>query len=276
MIVNKIPPDKRTDQPKVEFKNYEWKAFHGNKFAFITLNDTNVAREKQANAPKFSVYVGNGFEPSKSLDEKQLANFDPKNTDQKTIAAQFHVTSLTDVSLKNLSSTAKEPSRNRSAIKGRADVVEFSGNDVIILNANDVSRTSSGKRLNNPSGVHIYTGDRNSFTAKQSQPMVLGNSLNDVITDIKESLDQTNKEIMNINITILKMKIALVAHFHPPLGLVPSPTLAAQFIPEMAVSDIKRLLNNVIDIINGIFEEINSLPISKSTKNFLSQYNTVN
>ena len=96
MIVNKIPPDKRTDQPKVEFKNYEWKAFHGNKFAFITLNDTNVAREKQANAPKFSVYVGNGFEHLNLLDEKQLANLIQK-TPIKRQSRSIHVTSLTDV-----------------------------------------------------------------------------------------------------------------------------------------------------------------------------------
>ena len=266
-----------TQQPKIKFKSYEWNASHGNKFAVITLNDTVKANTINANAPKFSVYIGNGTEPFKSKNGKKIANFDPTDVDQKTVAAQFHVTSLTDVSVKNLIKNAKDPVKNKSAIKGRADFVEFIGNDAIILNASTVSRSSSGQKSpTGPGGVHIYTGDRDASISSPSQPMVLGDYLENELFSIKSSVDQLSKSVIDISKTLLTMKLAIIGHIHPPPGTAPSPSIAVQFIPEMATNDLKFFLKGITDTVNNKIKFINSLPFTKSDTKYKSTYNTVN
>lgn len=263
------------DMPKVNFESYEYKQFHGNKFAFITLNDTKFAKDEttKGNSSKFSVYIGNGREPYKSSDGNSIAFFDPSDDNQESIAAQFHVTAHTNISTKNLIKNGGRIS-NRSAIKGRADVVELKGNEMVIINSGAISKNSGGFKTSVPGGVHIYSGNPNSKFSKPSQPMVLGRNLEKALEEIYNSLQSLSSNITDINIEIFKMKLALTVHFHPPLA-PPSPTLAVQFPVEMGVVDTKRLINGYIDMINHQMEKLNRvIPISKS--NILSRYNTVN
>lgn len=273
--INTLSKDQVSIMPKIDFKSYEWHAQHANKFAFMTINDTHAAEFGDANSPKFSVYIGNGKEPFKSSDGKLIGNFDPRDVDQKTIAAQFHVTSLTNISLNKIITPSKAPLRNRSAIKGTADVVEMMGNEVIILNASAKSRNSNDINTYSPGGVHIFTGDRDSAGANPSQPMVLGDNLNALIATMNDRIDQVSKALLDLNTEVMLIRTGLTLHVHPPLA-PPSPDLAAQFVPRFLTSDLKRTLNNVAETINNIIDQINTSPLSKSKFNITSQFNTVN
>lgn len=271
---NVAPP--MSEKPIIKFESYEFEKSHGNKFSFITLSDTKFAKDQniKGNSSKFSVYIGNGKEPAKSSDGKSIAVFDHLDDNHETIAAQFHVTSHTNISTKNLINKTAEIMTNRSAIKGRADVIELKGNEAVIINSGATSKNSEGFKTSVPGGVHIYAGDRDSNFAKQSQPMVLGKNLEKALDEIYKTLQSLSSNITDINVEIFKMKLALTIHFHPPLA-PPSPTIAAQFPIEMAVSDTKRLINGYLDMINHKLETINrAIPISKA--NILSRYNTVN
>lgn len=265
-----------SEMPLPKFEVYELRTQHGNKFSFITISDTKLARDPEikANSSKFSVFIGNGKEPSKSSDGKSIAIFDYLDDDHQSIAAQFHVTAHTNISTRKLINDSAEIMTNRSAIKGRADVIEFKGNEAIIINSGAASKNSENYNVSVPGGVHIYSGDRDSDFAKKSQPMVLGKNLQKALDEIYKTLQSLSSNITDMNIEIFKMKLALVVHFHPPLA-PPSPTLAAQFPIEMCVSDTKRLINGYIDMINHQLETINrAVPVSKV--NILSKYNTVN
>lgn len=265
-----------TVKPKFNFKEYDFKAEHGNKFALITLNDTKQASNTdiKANAPKFSVYIGNGTEPFQSSDGKKIAVFDTQDDNQPSIAAQFHVTSLTNISTKNLFETPGEDLKNVSAIKGKADVIQLHGNQMVIINAGAVSKNSNGFKTSVPGGVHIYAGDRDSEGASQAQPMVLGNNLKTALEEIYQTLQSLSSNISDINLEIMQMKVGLMVHFHPPLA-PPSPTLIAQFSPTLITNDLRRTLNSYADMINHQLEKINRvLPITNQV--ITSAYNTVN
>lgn len=266
-------------KPNFNFKEYDFKAEHGNKFALITLNDTKQANNPdiKANSPKFSVYIGNGTEPFKSSDGKQIATFDVQDDNQPSIAAQFHVTSLSNLSTKNLLKTFNIPGeqlKNVSAVKAKADAIELSGNQMVIISAGSTSKNSNGFKSAVPGGVHIYAGDRDSEFSEPSQPMVLGNNLKKALEEIYKTLQSLSSNISDINLEIMQMKVGLMVHFHPPLA-PPSPTLVAQFAPTLLTNDLRRTLNSYSDMINHQLKRINrTLPITKMK--VLSSYNTVN
>lgn len=266
-------------KPNFYTKEYDAKLEHGNKFALVIVNDTKQASNPdiKANSPKFSVYVGNGTEPFKSSDGKQIAVFDVQDDNQPSISAQFHVTSLTNVSTKNLLKTFKVPGeslKNVSAIKGKADAIELRGNQMVIINSGAVSKNSNGFKTTVPGGVHIYSGDRDSENSEPSQPMVLGNNLKEAIDQINARLQSITSVITEINTEMMLMRAGLVAHVHPPFA-PPSPDLAIQFIPRFLTSDLLRTLNSYTSMINHQLERINrTTPLTK--KKILSTYNTVN
>ena len=264
--------------PLISTDTYETVITHGNKFAVITLNDTEKAREINANAPKFSVYVGNGKEINKNpKNPNQILKFDIQNDKQETVAAQFHVTSLTDISTFSFVLQPGQILSSRSAIKGKADVCEFNANEMIILNAGAPSRNSNDLKTFVPGGVHIYSGDREGAGSVPSQPMVLGNNLQTALMEIYNTQQSLSTSITDINTEIMTLKTQLIAHVHVGvLGTVsPSPDLAIQLPISMLIKCLKRLINAFIEMINHWFEQINRVyPIS--IKNILSTFNTVN
>lgn len=245
---------------------------HRDSFSFITIGNTKAAEKLNAYSTKFSVFAGNGLEPRKNKDGTVFL-FDVTDEDQATIAAQFHVSPMTNVSTKKMVLNGNVLT-NRSAIKARADVLELKGSEMVIIKSGDRTKNSSGARVSIPGGVHIYSGDNNALLAQQSQPMVLGDNLVSALSEIYKMLEDTSTTVLDMNLDILTMKLALVLHFHPPLA-PPSPTLAVQFPIEMISADIKRVLNSVIHAINHKVETVNrTIPATKSF--ILSRYNTVN
>lgn len=268
------------EYPKISYEPYETVIAHGNKFAIITLNDTEAAKDPNinANAPKFSVYVSNGKEPNRDpKNPNRVINFDIQNDKQETIAAQFHVTALTNISTFNLVPKPGQQLSNRSAIKGKADVVEFNSNEMIILNAGAPSRNSNDLKTFTPAGVHIYAGDREGAGSSPSQPMVLGNNLEKALEEIYATQQSLSTSITDINTEIMKLKTQLIAHVHiSAVGPVsPSPDLGIQLVVSLLVNCLKRLINSFVEMLNHWIEQINRIyPISKV--NILSTFNTVN
>lgn len=245
---------------------------HRDGFSFITIGNTKAAQQLNTYSTKFSVFAGNGLEPRKNKDGSVFL-FDVTDEDQSTIAAQFHVSPITNISTKKIVLNGNVLT-NRSAIKARADVLELKGSEMVIIKSGDRTKNSAGARVTIPGGVHIYSGDNNAILAQQSQPMVLGDNLVKALSEIYKMLEDTSTSILDMNIDILTMKLALVLHFHPPFA-PPSPSLALQFPIEMISGDIKRILNAVVHTINHKIETVNrTIPATKSF--ILSRYNTVN
>lgn len=259
-----------------EFTGYneqqDTKIQHNNKFGVVLLNNTRTSQKFDLKAGKFSVYMGNGLEPYSDSNGNKV-KFDTTDDDQPSIAAQFHVSSLSNIPVNNYVLNG-QTLYNRSAIMGRADVVELKGNEMIILKAEGRGKNSLGMNTSSNRGVHIYAGDNTSPFASKSQPMVLGNNLQKTLDILIEQVQSLSTNITNINIEIMLMKTALSIHFHPPLA-PPSPTLAPQFVPEMLVKDLLRTINAYVDKINHIIEKTNrTMPVSKTY--VLSRNNTVN
>lgn len=245
---------------------------HGKKFGVAIFNNSRTSDKFKLKAGKFSIYMGNGLEPYTDSKGNKV-KFDMSDDDQPSIAAQFHVSSLSNVPIKNYVLNG-QTLYNRSAILGRADVVELKGNEMIILKAEGRGKNSLGMNTSSNKGVHIYSGDNTSAFASKSQPMVLGDNLQKTLDNLYSQIQSLSSNITNINIEIMLMKTALSIHFHPPLA-PPSPTLAPQFVPEMLTKDLLRTINSYVDKINHIIEVTNrTLPIAKTF--VLSRHNTVN
>ena len=245
---------------------------HNNKFGIVLINDTRTSKKYDLKAGKFSIYMGNGIEPYSDSNGNRV-KFDSTDDDQPSVAAQFHVSSLSNIPI-NKYVLNGQTLYNRSAILGRADVVELKGNEMIILKAEGRGKNALGMNTASNRGVHIYAGDNTAPGASKSQPMVLGNNLQKTIDLIYEQIQSLSTNITNINTEIMLMKTALSIHFHPPFA-PPSPTLAPQFVPEMLTKDLLRTINAYVDKINHIIEKTNrTLPVSKTY--VLSRHNTVN
>lgn len=268
-------------KPQIKVEAADYKQEHGRGFGFITLNNSRLVKDVGGDFTKFSVFIGNGLEGLSDPGNGNTAIFDPTDDDQQTIAAQFHVTSLTTIPIKNLIATPGVENAsfgnilaNRSAIRARADAVELKGNEMVIIKAGDRTKNSMGIKPGSPGGVHIYSGDSESPFASRSQPMVLGNNLQKAMSEIYDTLQSLSSNITNINIEIMTMKAALSVHFHPPFA-PPSPTIAPVFIPTMLSNDLLRILNSFATKINHKIEKFNR--VLKFTKvNILSKHNTVN
>lgn len=245
---------------------------HGKKLGVVILNNSRTSDKFKLKAGKFSVYMGNGLEPYSDKNGNKV-NFDTTDDDQPSVAAQFHVSSLSNVPIKNYVLNG-QTLYNRSAILGRADVVELKGNEMVILKAEGRGKNSLGLNTSSNKGVHIYAGDNTSPFASKSQPMVLGDNLQKTLDNLYNQIQSLSSNITNINIEIMLMKTALSIHFHPPFA-PPSPTLAPQFVPEMLTKDLLRTINAYVDKINHIIEITNrTIPVSKTF--VLSRHNTVN
>lgn len=247
---------------------------HKRNFSFITIGDTNTAALFNSATSKISMYASNGIEPRSG--NGNIYYFDPRDDDQPTIAAQLHVTPYTNISVKNIINPVAETLSSRSAIKGRADAVEFKANEIIILKTGDRTRNSSGASTL-PGGVHLYAGDNEAKfipDANKSQPMVLGDNLQETLRQIYKKMDSITESITRLNIEVLTTKGYLAVHFHPPLA-PPSPMLAAAFPIDMILSDIDRLMFALEDMINNQIDKMNSIyPITAGY--ILSRYHTVN
>lgn len=268
-------------RPEIRWESGDYRQAHDRGFSFLTLNNSRLAKDVGGDFTKFSVFVGNGLEGLSNPTNDNIAIFDPTDDDQQTIAAQFHVTSLTTIPIKNLIATPGNNDvslgsvlSNRSAIRARADAIELKGNEMVIIKSGDRTKNSMGIRPGSIGGVHIYSGDSESKFASKSQPMVLGNNLQKAMSEIYDTLQSLSSNITNINIEIMTMKANLSVHFHPPLA-PPSPTIAPIFIPTMLTKDLLRILNSFSTKINHKIEKFNRV-FKFTSANILSKHNTVN
>jgi hypothetical protein len=248
-------------------RNGQIAAKHKNKLAFIFIGDTKKSESQtklDINSPKISMIVGGGLEtPNTQLN--------PTEDYVIGVAAQLHLVSLADIDVKGILpvSTLK----NRSAIKGEADVVDLAGSELVLIRSLGRPYKAAGARTLAPGGVHIIAGQE----GRKPEPMVLGKALADTLNELATRVSEINSVVMSMNEDILALKVALLAHIHPhPLGpTLPSIDLVAAIAPSLATKTALNIASGYSNLLNMEVLKLNSLT-GFSPNKFLSEYNRVN
>jgi hypothetical protein len=245
---------------------------HKNKLAFIFIGDAKKAElddKNSVNAPKISLVVGGGLESTyKEIDPREDKLIGP--------SAQVHITSLSDVDVSGV--LPVKFLKNRSAIRTKADVLEFSASEAVIIRSLGEAYGSKGHRIMTPGGVHIISGQNiPGKELKKSEPMVLGKKLSDAINELTEKLGEINSTIVSMNEDIMELKVSLLAHVHPVAGLVttPSADLALGVTPTMVSKTLLNMMNAYSSLVNLELLKTNRLT-ALSPGRFLSDFNKVN
>jgi hypothetical protein len=256
---------------------------HKNKLGFIFIGDVKKAEEsdKEINAPKISMVIGGGLESAFNPNSGQQNSIDPRDDQIIGASAELHLVSLSDIDVKGILNI--NTLSNRSAIKAKADVIDFSAREMVIIRSLGEAYTGSGARVLAPGGVHIISGHNYKKSSgeetliKEPEPMVLGKKLSDTIIEIVDKLSEINSTILSMNEDMLALKIALLAHFHvSAVGPVsPSADLAASVAPTIASKTVLNISNGYSSLINLELLKTNKLT-ALSPEKFLSDYNRVN
>jgi len=251
-------------------------AEHKNKLAFIFIGDVKKAEETskyKVNAPKISLVVGGGLETTTDPKTGKDIVLDPREDKLVGMSAQLHIVSLSDIDVKGI--LPVNFLNNRSAVRTEADVLDLSAREVVIIRSLGTPYNSNGARVLTPGGVHIISGQStDSKNIKEPEPMVLGKGLADTLLEMMNQISQVNSTLLEVAQDILKLKIALLAHVHPP-STAPSPDLIAQVAPTIATKSILNITNCYSNLINfEVLKTNKMLPLSP--EKFLSAYNRVN
>lgn len=275
---------------------------HKTKLGFIFIGDSlEYSNDPGAlvSAPKISMAVG-GVLQAPNKPEGKINELDPRSSDLIGIASQFHLLSLADIDVKGILpiSTLKK----RSSVKAEADALELYSNEIVLIRSlGRPYKVGTGARTLTPGGVHIISGMHTEEKPLNPEPMVLGKTLADVISEIVGKISDINSVLINMNEDMLNLKLSLMAHTHPvfttgaelaaavtiavatggsaplPLSAIgtPSISLATQVSPTIATSTVRNITNTYSHLINLELLKTNNLtPLSE--KNFLSQFNRVN
>lgn len=248
---------------------------HKNKMAFIFIGDAKKAeldKKNSVNAPKISLIVGGGLESTyKELDPREDKLIGP--------AVQLHLTSLADIDVNGI--LPIKSLNNRSAIRAKADVLELSASEAVIIRSLGDAYGSKGHRVMTPGGVHIISGQSTADKKlKAPEPMVLGKKLSDVIIELTEKLSEINSTIISMNEDIMELKVSLLTHTHPvipvPVPIAgPSIDLALLVTPTMAAKTLLNMMNAYSSLVNLELLKTNRLTALSPGK-FLSDFNRVN
>lgn len=267
-----VPAIIEGDNGKTEIK-------HKNKLAFIFVGDTKQAEEDKknnVNAPKISLVVGGGLE---SAFNDKVVNVDPRENEIIGVSSQIHLISKVDIDVKGILPNEVSTLFNRSAVKTKADVLEFTANEIVIIRSLGEAYNSQGAKTFTPGGVHIVSGmNSGENKIKEPQPMVLGKNLSDTLLEILTLIADINSTIISMNTDILSLKVSLLAHVHPtapPGPPTPSLDLAATVAPTIATKTALNISNSYSNLINLELLKTNKLT-ALSPGRFLSDFNRVN
>lgn len=259
----------------IEGENGSIAAKHKNKLAFVFIGDTKQSEEDKknnVNAPKISLVVGGGLESAFSDNVIQI---DPRDENIIGISSQIHLVSKVDIDVKGILPISTL--FNRSAVKAKADVLELSANEIVLIRSLGEAYGSQGTRTMAPGGVHIVSGT-NLKESQQPQPMVLGKNLSDTLLEILTLISDINSTIINMNADILSLKVSLLAHVHPtapPGPPSPSVDLSLTVAPTIATKTALNISNSYSNLINLELLKTNKLT-ALSPGRFLSDFNRVN
>lgn len=266
----------------IEGNNGKIEVKHKNKLAFIFIGDTKQAEEDKknnVNAPKISLVVGGGLE---SAFNDKVVNVDPRENEIIGVSSQIHLISKVDIDVKGILPNEVSTLFNRSAVKTKADVLEFTANEIVIIRSLGEAYNSQGAKTFTPGGVHIVSGmNSGENKIKEPQPMVLGKNLSDTLTKVLDLIADINSTIINMNTDILSLKVSLLAHFHtistpvPGSPTTPSIDLAATVAPTIATKTALNISNSYSNLINLELLKTNKLTPFSAEK-FLSDFNRVN
>lgn len=258
-------------------KNGNVVAEHKDKLAFIFIGDVKKAEDStkyKVNAPKISLVVGGGLETTYNPKNGNLVELDPRDNNIPGVSAQLHIVSLADIDVKGI--LPVDALYNRSAVKTQADVLDLSAREVVVIRSLGSPYNANGARVLAPGGVHIISGQStDTVKIREPEPMVLGKGLSDTLNEIMNQVSQVNSTLLEVVQDILNLKIALLAHVHPPPGTAPSPNLIAQVAPSIATKSILNITNCYSNLINFEVLKLNKM-MPLSPEKFLSSYNRVN
>lgn len=254
---------------------------HKNKLAFIFIGDTKQAEEDKknnVNAPKISLVVGGGLE---SAYNDNVVRVDPREDNIIGVSSQIHLISKVDIDVKGILPDPSSTLFNRSAIKAKADVLDLSANEIVIIRSLGEAYNSQGAKTMSPGGVHIVSGmNTPDKTIKAPQSMVLGENLSNTLLKMLDLIADINSTIISMNTDILALKTSLLAHVHSvplpvPIPTLPSIDLAATVAPTIATKTALNISNSYSNLINLELLKTNKLT-SFSAETFLSEFNRVN
>lgn len=256
---------------------------HKTKLGFIFIGDSSAySRDPKAltSVPKISMAVGGVLQASNKPGSEEVNEIDPRSDNLIGVASQFHLLSLTDIDVKGILPISML--KKRSSVKAEADALELYSNEIVLIRSlGRPYKVGTGARTLTPGGVHIISGMHTEEKPLNPEPMVLGKTLADVISEIVGKISDINSVLINMNEDMLNLKLSLMAHVHFSPGPVPgTPTspsvdLALSVAPSIATSTVRNITNTYSHLINLELLKTNNLtPLSE--KNFLSQFNRVN
>lgn len=252
---------------------------HKDKLAFVYVGDVAKANsdKESVNAPKIAMAVGGGLEFAYNPNTNQSNKIFPQNDSIEGVSAQFHLISLADIDVQGILPVSQLS--NRSAITAKADILEFSANEVVLIRSLGTAYNSKGSRVVSPGGVHIVSGQTDGATTLKLEPMVLGDSLNAALLQLTEFVGLIISMLIDMNSDMLSLKTALMSHFHVATSIgsptTPSIELIASIVPTIATKTALNITNGYSQMINLEMFKTNKLS-SLSKEKFVSDFNRVN
>lgn len=256
---------------------------HKNKLGYIFIGDTEKAvfakkDGKSVNSPKISMVVGGGLEAAYV---KEPLKINPTQEKILGISAELSLISMYDLDIKGIGPNENVSFlKNRSVVKAKADALELSAKEIVVIRSLGEAYLSQGDRLLSPGGVHVISG-MNTETKKitSPEPMVLGKKLSDTLVDMVDKMSELNSEIIKISEDIMNLKTFLMAHIHisnaPGLPTSPSAELISSLLSTIPSKSIPTITNSYTRIVNLEMLKTNRL-MALSKESFMSQYNRVN
>jgi hypothetical protein len=271
----------RSPTPEIQKgNNGEVVAKHKNKLGFIFIGDTLNAEKNDlfsVNAPKMTLAVGGALETTFNPFKNDVEFVDPRDEFIPQASAQIHLISSSDINVEGIFSSSAF--RNKSAVKIRSDVLDFSANQAVLIRSLNTPYVA-GVRSYSPGGVHIVSGQGDSKNFKELEPMVLGQSLNSTLNDIMKLIGDMVSVIKDINSGIISLKTALSLHTHivplpTPIPTVPSAELIAHATATAVTEDLLNTGNLYSILFNTELLKLNDL-MAMSPNSFTSKFNRVN
>lgn len=276
----------RSPTPDVQKgKNGSIVAKHKNKLGFIFIGDTLNAEENDlfnVNSPKITLAVGGALETSFDPFKNNPAFVDPREEFIPQASAQIHLISSSDIDVEGIA--AESAFRNKSAVKIRSDVLDFSANQAVIIRSLNTPYIA-GVRSYSPGGVHIVSGNKEAGGEyKDPEPMVLGNSLSNTLIEMMKIISELASIVNNINNGLINLKQVLGSHTHlvqiapppaPPIPTLLSPEINVYNTITAITEDLLNTGNIYSNMLNMEIKKLNDL-MEMSPKSFTSKFNRVN
>lgn len=265
---------------KKDLKKGKVFAEHGNKLGYIFIGDTKKAviskvDGKNVNSPKISMVIGGGLEASFLRKENKSLDVDPTDDEIIGSSAEFSLMSMYDIDTDGILTIPQL--KNRSTIKAKADALELSAKEIVIIRSKGEAYFSNGDRMLAPGGVHIISGVKaKSDKYIDPEPMVLGKKLSDALIEVVDQVAEINSAIISISEDIMNLKQFLSAHTHiSPVGPTsPSAELIASILPTISKTII-NFSNGYSRVVNLEMLKTNRL-LALSSDSFMSTHNRVN